>query len=219
MSAPQFTNILQYSTAMKLTSLSKSVRSIGLMALLSVVVGSLVQQSVQAQNQAQLKAPVTCNLQLKNGFFYEFQDIKFTPKQEATYRKISATMKQKADAQVKNVRTEPRPDASVDVVFKEGITDKIALEISEASTAMGSRNLPPKEQMRLLTEKYGQYATFFQTPTLRFTPQQIAAKEKMNRDFEAQMMSIFTPQQRKVYRANLVIKRQIEACDTDKSDG
>jgi hypothetical protein len=41
----------------------------------------------------------------------------------------------------------------------------------------------------------------------------------MNRDFEAQMISIFTPQQQRVYRANLVIKRQIEACDTNKTDG
>jgi hypothetical protein len=217
------------STAMKHTPFSKSVRTIGLVTLLSVAVGSIGQQSVQAQNQAQPKAPVACNPQLKGEFYYDFQNIEFTPKQEEAYRKISAAMSKQAEAQMKNVRTEPIPGAPVDFMMKLvgdrdtpeiiAARDTIAREITIAQTALSRRNLSTQEQMRLLTEQYGQYATFYQAAKLRFTPAQIVFKEKMNRDFEAQVMSIFTPQQQQVYRANLVIKRQIEACDTDRTDG
>ncbi|KAM3100612.1 hypothetical protein ACKFKF_11325 [Phormidesmis sp. 146-12] len=209
---------------MKRALWSKSLRTLSLMTMLSVVVGSIVQQSAQAQNRTQPKASVDCNPQFRNGFFYDFQDIKFTPKQEATYRKIQAKGKKEAMEFMKNVQTEPMPDSPVDFAMK-GVSDKdepeitaardkIGREIINAQTALRRGNLPPKEQLRVLTEKYGQYATFFQASRLRFTPEQIADREKRQRDFEAQMMSIFTPQQQKVYRANLVIKRQIEACDT-----
>jgi hypothetical protein len=204
---------------MKRTSLSKSVRTIGLMAMLSVLVATTLQQPVQAQKSTQLKAPASCNLKLKDGFFVEFQGIKFTPKQEAAYKRISAKIGKEAEAQMKNVGTEPNPDAPLRVIPNDGIGDKKYREIIDAWDTLRRTEVSIKEQIKLLTEQYGQYATFSQQSRLRFTPEQIAAKEKMNRDFEAQMMSIFTPQQQKVYRANLVIKRQIEACDTNKTDG
>jgi hypothetical protein len=204
---------------MKRTSLSKSVRSFGLMGMLSVLVATTLQQPVQAQSSTQIKAPASCNLKLKNGFFVEFQGIKFTPKQEAAYKRISAKMGKEAEEQMKNVATEPNPDAPIRVITNEGIGDKKYREILDAVETLMRAKVSTKEQIRLMTERYSQYATFSQQSRLRFTPEQISAKEKMNRDFEAQMISIFTPQQQRVYRANLVIKRQIEACDTNKTDG
>jgi hypothetical protein len=219
MSSLNSLTLLEISTAMKRTSLSKSFRTFGLMAMLSVLVATTLQQPVQAQKSTQLKAPASCNLKLKDGFFVEFQGIKFTPKQEAAYKRISAKIGKEAEAQMKNVGTEPNPDAPIRVITNEGIGDKKYREILDAVETLMRAKVSTKEQIRLMTEQYGQYATFSQQSRLRFTPEQIAAKEKMNRDFEAQMMSIFTPQQQKVYRANLVIKRQIEACDTNKTDG
>ncbi|MBE9012399.1 hypothetical protein IQ250_19560 [Pseudanabaenaceae cyanobacterium LEGE 13415] len=202
--------------------LTKSLRTLGLMAMLTVIVGTSVQQSVQAQtrsqNRTQPQAPVRC-VQPKN-FFFELQGIKFTPRQEAAYRRITAQGKKEANEFMKNVRTEVDPNAPIDqIVYKQGITEKIVQEIRDAQAAMTRTKVPPREQLKLLTEKFGQYAEFYQTPRLRFTPEQIAAREKRTRDREAQVMAILTPQQQKVYRSNLVIKRQIEACDTDKSDG
>jgi hypothetical protein len=160
---------------MKRTSLSKSVRSFGLMGMLSVLVATTLQQPVQAQSSTQIKAPASCNLKLKNGFFVEFQGIKFTPKQEAAYKRISAKMGKEAEEQMKNVATEPNPDAPIRVITNEGIGDKKYREILDAVETLMRAKVSTKEQIRLMTERYSQYATFSQQSRLRFTPEQIGS--------------------------------------------
>ena len=133
---------------MKRAFWSKPLRTLNLMTMLSVVVGSIVQQSVQAQtrtqpraaqaqsqNRTQPKAPVSC-VQPKS-FFVEFQGIKFTSKQEAAFRRISAEMSKKAVEQMKNVRTETNPDSPINFSPKgTQLSEKIFQEIIDARSAM-----------------------------------------------------------------------------------
>ncbi|MGG6266353.1 hypothetical protein ACQ4M3_08605 [Leptolyngbya sp. AN03gr2] len=205
--------------------LTKSLRTFGLMVMLSAMVGTSMQQSAQAQtrsqNRTQPKAPVSC-VPLRNGFFFEFQGITFTPEQEAAFRRFSAELSRKSEAQLGPIQTETMKDTSVDVAVKEGVgreIDKVWKEITDMMSAMAQKKVPADQQVELLTKKYGRYATFSLPQRSRFTPKQIAIKDKLNREFEAQMMSIFTPQQQKVYRENLVIKRGREACNPDKTYG
>jgi hypothetical protein len=56
---------------MKFTSLSKSIRTFGVMVLLSVLVGTRQQQSAQAQSEA--KPKVACITLPPGRFFNEFE--------------------------------------------------------------------------------------------------------------------------------------------------
>jgi hypothetical protein len=98
--------------------------------------------------------------------------------------------------------------------MKEGLEGKIVEEIKKAIGIVSSDAIPDARQVDGLTKKYGQYAKFSVDSQLIFTPRQIAERDKMNRDQEDQTLSILKPEQQKIYRANLVVKRGFEACDT-----
>lgn len=75
---------------MKLTSLSKAVRTIGAMAMLSVMVGATVEQAAQAQTQNRVPTQweLSCSNWTSSGTFQELQGIEFSPEQEATYQRF-----------------------------------------------------------------------------------------------------------------------------------
>jgi hypothetical protein len=53
------------------------------------------------------------------------------------------------------------------------------------------------------------------TGGLIYTPAQVAEGKKIGRDFEAQTMTILTPEQQKIYKTNLALQRRIQACGGD----
>jgi uncharacterized surface protein with fasciclin (FAS1) repeats len=65
----------------------------------------------------------------------------------------------------------------------------------------------------LLTERYGQSATFYKPQASVPTPEQRASIDKADRADQAELTSFLTPQQRKVFQANLVRRSQLDACD------
>jgi hypothetical protein len=204
---------------MNRNSLSKSVPVFGLMAMLSVMVATALPQSVQAQGKIQAKIATACVPLPEGGFFVEFQGIKFSPQQEVAFRKISASMGAKGAALIKRVRTELFPDASLEIVMKNGLrsdNDKIGIEILKATDAMFRDKVPIANQVEELTKKYGQSATFSSSRRLVFTSKQLAEKDRITRDFEAQILSILTPEQQQIYRANLATKRGFDACNKSK---
>jgi hypothetical protein len=96
---------------MKLTSLSKSVKSIGLVTLLSVMVSTTAQQSTQAQDIP----PGFGVLALDNNgacvpqklFYQEFKGITFSPEQKAAYRVIEGRLRATYEALSANIKTAP----------------------------------------------------------------------------------------------------------------
>ncbi len=198
---------------MKRNSLSKSVRTFGLIAMLAAVVATTLQQPIQAQSKVQAQGNVAC-VPLPTGItFFELQGIEFSPKQKAEYKKILAKMNVRSEALMKRVQ-KGQSNGYLVTEMKEGLKDKIVEEIKKAIGIVSSDTIPDAKQVDGLTKKYGQYAKFSVDSQLVFTPAQIAERDKMTRDQEDQTLSILTPKQQKIYRANLVVKRGFEACDT-----
>ena len=198
---------------MKRNSLSKSVRTIGLMAVLSVLVATTLQQSVQAQYGVIAKDSNGVCAPLPNGVFYqEFGGIKFSPSQKLAYRKIEAKIQKRYKVISDNTKEVVVPGGGLAIYFKEGIGDKKATEISDVSLKMSRDKLSTDKQIKLLTKKYGKYGTFSPTTSLVYTPEQIALGYKIGRDFEAQTMAILVPEQQKIYQVNLTLQSRIQAC-------
>jgi hypothetical protein len=205
---------------MKRTSLSKSFRTIGLMAMLSVTIATTLQQPIQAQSKGD-KIPTkdaTACITLPEGktFFNEFEGMTFSRKQDKAYLKIQADRNKKSLALSETYVYE---DGSEDGVFsneyKPGIGDKKIKEIRATQDALYRKGFPNGKVRKLLTEKYSKYATFPLGKVLNFTPKQIATGKKIWRDFEAQVMAILTPEQQKIYQAKLVTILGLEACTPD----
>jgi hypothetical protein len=194
---------------MKRTSLSKSVRTFGLMAMLSVLVATTLQQPVQAQskgNKVPTTADGTCQPLPQGTFYQEFGGITFSETQKEAYRKIEANIRKRYEA----IKLQSLPMVSIE--YKPGISNKKTVEIEAASVEMARKNLSITQQMKQLTKKHGKYARFSVVEGEGYTPKQIAEGQQIGLDFEAQTMTILTPEQQKVYEANLVVQRKVQAC-------
>jgi Spy/CpxP family protein refolding chaperone len=194
---------------MKHTSLSKSVRTIGMMAMLSVLVATTLQQPVQAQskgNKVPTAADGTCQPLPQGVFYQEFGGITFSETQKEAYRKIEANIRKRYEA------IKPQLLPMVSIEYKPGIDNKKAVEIEAATVEIARKNLSITQQMKQLTKKYGKYARFSVAEGEGYTPKQIVEGQQIGLDFEAQTMTILTPEQQKVYQANLAIQRKIQAC-------
>ncbi|MBE9013848.1 hypothetical protein IQ250_27035, partial [Pseudanabaenaceae cyanobacterium LEGE 13415] len=105
---------------MKLTSLSKSAQTIGLMFLLSALVGATVQQSVQAQNRVPTRFEKSCSAWTSEGIYSEFKGIEFTPQQKAAYQRFFDETNAKNGAIFRavrrdNVRRDPTPEQNAEM--------------------------------------------------------------------------------------------------------
>jgi hypothetical protein len=189
---------------MKLTSFSKSVRSIGLMAMLSVTIVTSLQQPIQAQskgNRVPTTADGTCAPLPEGTYYQEFGGITFSSAQKAAYREIEA-----------QIRKRYKPIGDVSTEYKPGVSEEKKAEIVDGSIALERYNLSNAEQVKVLTKKYGKYAKFSLNKSGIYTQRQIEEGQQIGLDFEAQTMAILTPEQKKIYAANLAIQRRIQAC-------
>jgi uncharacterized surface protein with fasciclin (FAS1) repeats len=93
---------------MKRTSLSKSVRTISLMAMLSAVVATTLQQTIQAQTPSAINPAlkVTCVPVAEGEIVYGFNGIKLSPQQLAAYDRLEKSFGKKiGDFSDNEVRT------------------------------------------------------------------------------------------------------------------
>jgi uncharacterized surface protein with fasciclin (FAS1) repeats len=148
---------------MKRISLSKSVRTIGLMAMLSALVATTLQQPIQAQTPSAVNPTlkIACVPIAEGEFIYALKDIELSPKQFASFDKISKSFS--------------KPFADIG---------------DNPSRIAGGRQV--------------------------YTPVQIATSNKLNLEYFDQFASIFPPAQKKIFLANLLRVRQVEACDGPK---
>jgi hypothetical protein len=96
------------------------------------------------------------------------------------------------------------------VIKEETRSDKSSEEVLKAVTDMSRGNLPVAKQVELLTKKYGKYAIFSIAERIVLTPEQVVEKDSIQRDYEDQVLSILTLEQKEVYQANILIKRCLE---------
>jgi hypothetical protein len=200
---------------MKRTSLSKSVRTFGLMAMLSVLVATTLQQPIQAQskgNKVPTTADGTCAPLPEGTTYQEFGGITFSQKQKQTYRKSAAKLAKKVKAITSAPTLVDDPERSTVIYFNDWIGDKKTAEINAMMDSLKRDKVPSDKRVELINKKYGKYAKASIVQFSIYTPEQITAGQQAGLDFEAEMMSIFTPEQQKTYRANLAIQRRIQAC-------
>jgi hypothetical protein len=200
---------------MERISLSKSVRSFGLMAILSVTIATSLQQPIQAQSKGN-KVPTTTDgtcAPLPQGVVYqEFRGITLSQKQKNAYRKLEAKIQKRFNVINGNAKQVVPSGAPVNIDFKPGTSDEKATEIADASLKMVQDKLSTAQQLELLTKKYGRYAKFYLAKSTIYTPEQIANGQQFGLDLEAQTKAILTPDQQKIYEANLAIQRKLQAC-------
>jgi hypothetical protein len=186
---------------MKRNSLSKSVRTFSLMAMLSIMVSTTLQQPIQAQTVAKDKNGA-CTVLPQGVFYQEFGGITFSSAQKEAYRKIEAQIRKRYKTIGADFSTE----------YKPGVSEEKKAEIVDASITLERDNLSSAEQVKFLNRKYGQYARFSVKKSMTFTQKQITEGQKIGRDFEAQTMAILTPEQQKIYQVNLALQRRIQFC-------
>lgn len=203
---------------MQLTYLFKSFRTINLMVALSVVVATTLQQPVQAQSKGN-KIPTTTDgtcAPLPQGVFYqEFGGIKFSSKQKAAFRKSLAKVQTRFKPINDAIPVADSPNEN-NLSFKSvgKLNKQKFAEADAAYTALLLAGVPGNKITEVINKLHGKYANVsrLKTPSREFTQKEIAEGQQIGLDSEAEMMSVFTPEQQKIYRANLAIQRQIQAC-------
>jgi hypothetical protein len=199
---------------MKLTSFSTSVHTIGLMAaVISVVIATTLQQTVQAQNEVPTDLETSCG----NVFtpLNELEGIQFTPEQDAAYQRFREEVDAKNGAIYRNAPLAPEPLTGLSFGDdKEPVSAEMQAKIIAEFDVITLDEIPDREQVKAFRETYGKYAELeigerYTEPT----PEQYAEMDNNIRNLEAKTPSILTPEQQKVYQANLVMKRAYEACN------
>jgi hypothetical protein len=201
---------------MKRTSFSKSVLTIGLASVLSVLVGTTIQQTVQAQNKVPTDSETSCSG--GNGFAppNDLDGITFTPEQEAAYQRFREEVDAKNGAIFRNAPPGPEPLTGLSFGDEKApVSPEMQAEIIAAFDVITLDEIPDSEQAKAFKETYGKYAELEigERSSSEPTPEQDAEMNNNIRNLEPQTLSILTPEQQKVFQANLVMKRAYEACN------
>ena len=152
----------------------------------------------------------------KATIFYELAGLEFTPLQQKTF---DETTKKVADLWVKDPMTKLpfNPDGPI-TVSTEGrseITEAKLREKFDAASAVNLDQISNATQIDGLNEKYGKNAQFVYEELFVVAPNQVPARRAAVRAYEEAMLSVFDPEQKKVFLKNLKIKRDFESCAPD----
>ncbi len=189
---------------MKQTSLSKTVRTIGLMTILSAIQAISIVQTVQAKAIPAGKPGSVCtDAYFENpDFMYSAQPGKRQQEAIDKFGSDPVRMKKQQNIWAKSNTFSVALDAPVGYVAKTINGKPIAIPAKlekEMYNAAFTANRDPKTTRRRVVElnqKYAKYATFGQQLNLIFSPEQIRENTKMTREFSAYTASVLTPQQK-----------------------
>jgi uncharacterized surface protein with fasciclin (FAS1) repeats len=200
---------------MKLTYLSKTARTLTLTTLLSIMVGTSVQQSAQAQAPSAINPAlkIACVPLAKGEFAWAFKGIDLSPQDVAAYDKLEKAFSKKLAELDRDVPKEVLLNQPPAVWFKGQVSEALSKEIMAAYDTMLRDNVPFPKMAELLTKKYGQHAEFPLNERGLFTPEQIAVWDGVEREYFEQIASAFPPAKQKLFRANIIRQQQIGACD------
>ncbi|WP_446859973.1 hypothetical protein [Phormidesmis sp. 146-20] len=194
---------MEISTAMQFTLLSKSIRTIGLITILSAITSVNLVKPAQAQANPSTGSVCTAAYFDDPGYMYQTA----TEEQEAAVQKYlkNPDRLKRLNRMMAEVTTFSAPlDSPMGYVVNKvnGKTVAIPLKIKKAINQ--AVNVAPSQNNRKrvaeLNRKYGQYATFGQNITLILSPEQVKEADKDTYEFLAYIKSVLTPQEQQAQR-------------------
>lgn len=206
---------------MKLTFLSKTLSTIGLIAMLTTAANTNVQQTAQAQMNLNIPADIDDEACLASGFnsFYLLQEISFSPAQLEEIYRISSEASDTYDRliesypKVEDPNSGPQFDVRPGVELTSEMYDAMYATLAEISAKTDSVT----EQIDMLNEQFSQYGEFGIGTTLTLTPEQKAELKETVEAFKAQYIAVMTPEQQQQYQKNLETESRInEVCGITK---
>jgi hypothetical protein len=188
---------------MKLSYLSKSVRTIGLLTILSTIQGMSLVQTAQAKPDPNAGAVCTAAYFDNPGYMYQAA----TPQQQELIDKYSQSFGQfkREERMMAEITTFSAPlESPMGYVINKvnGKEVSIPPKIKKA-IEQGVNRAPTQDNRRRVAElnkKYGQYATFGQNINLILSPEQVKEQDKDIYGFLAYIKSLLTPQEQKEQR-------------------
>jgi hypothetical protein len=184
---------------MKLTALSKTVRTIGLITLLSTIQGIGILKPAQAQENP--NAGVACTAAYFDDPGYMYNPV--TNQQLAAVSKFDGNLERfkRSERMMAEITAFSAPLGSpMGYVIKKvdgkevSIPPKIRRAIEQGTRIYSKNNRP---RVAELNQKYGQYATFGQNITLLPSPEQTKVFDQDVFESLAYIKSLLTPEQRK----------------------
>jgi hypothetical protein len=203
---------------MKLTALSKSFRTIGVMAMLSIAVIPNLTKTAQAQSPADAARDRACTRIFKelgetdgNGTFYDdFKGLNLTDQQKKSEQALNAKKDARITVISNNIISVPEsltfsaaPGVSIPPTIQTAI-DKV------------NNSRPKVNQAAALDRKFGKYGRFIVGSYLNYyaTPNAQAKLDQISQEYYTQLENIMTPAQKPQYRKNLAGRLRINAvCD------
>ena len=195
---------------MKLISSSKTLRTVGLTTILTVVIGAQVQQTAQAQFASPGDAYMPCS----EAYFADLDFAYGTEgsgnffdklKQRGQFEQYEQDLKPIADkiAAINASVTVFSVDLDAPIGYVENTVDGVAIEISpeiEKSIQEDMAYPYSREKVKALNEKYGQYATFGQQISLVYSVAEAQQLQELYREYNAIGVSYLTSEEKQEYR-------------------
>jgi hypothetical protein len=195
-------NLLEISTAMKRTSLSKSARSIALIVAIS---SPGLQQPAPAQGQN------TCVIASSQGPRSSFDKVNLSPTQESAFNAFGK--KYDALAIRFNARAKKiiKPNAPVGFFIKQTGRNLTPFEQQLSDKAGNSK----PSQIPALNAKYAQYGRFVPETTLVYDQALFEEYQREVKLLDDQSLTVMTPAQRQQYQQNqAALKKVNQICKT-----
>ncbi|MGC1395929.1 MAG: hypothetical protein WA828_16855 [Coleofasciculaceae cyanobacterium] len=191
---------------MKLTSLFKTVCTIGLVTVLSAIEGMSTVQTAQSQ------VPKTSSFTCSDAYFedpsYMYSPV--TQEQRAAVAKFAQNPARVEPAlrMMEEITTFSVPlDSPLGYAVKKVNGQEVAIppQIRKEIDQAVYREASPENRRLVaqLNQKYGQYATFGQNITLLLSPEQVSDRVKEGYELNAYIKSLLTPQQMQEQREAL----------------
>ncbi|MGB3296959.1 MAG: hypothetical protein WBA76_01725 [Phormidesmis sp.] len=206
---------------MKHKFLLKATSTVGLLVLLCTTLSTGVQRTAQAQTAESAQADASCldayfedpnysyffptSLSFDDPDWADILPADLSEEQRRAIVQASAVAIANQEAVTAEVNTfSVELDAPFAYIANE--VNGVAVEIPpEIKTAMDEAVNSPdvanrREQVKMLNEKYGQYATFGQQITLVFSPEQAKRVADGYREYNAKVKTILTEEQKQATR-------------------
>jgi hypothetical protein len=176
---------------MKFASYSKTLRTVSLTALMTAVVGASVQQTAQAGFGPSGEYYMACSATYfaDPDYMYDDPQSNIVPSQRVEFDQAAQDT---INAAVTTFAVEL--DAPIGYAVKKinGVAVEVPPEIKQAMEE-GIADYPySREKVRILNEKYGQYATFGQQMTLIYSAEQIRQLNEIGREYNARLKALLT---------------------------
>lgn len=203
---------------MKMTFFSKTI-SIGLIAVLSIAVGTSMRQTASAQVQGEVQSEfgkeTTCEATLPNGqdFFYDLQGIELSAEQFEAFDSISINIGEKIGTIIDGAQGVVDSGSTISFVPREG--SNLTNEQMKSIYAAYESFPPTSDKIESLTEEFGQYGEFRATQRVVLTPEGEMTLEELEQDYNNGLLSVMTPDQQQQYRENMEVRSRINACSVN----